>query len=510
MKKQYTALLFLALSVLTFAQDRNGFDTEFNTVRSELTNWDPVRGEWLASSFEAMSFGEAIPDRTFPEDFTPYQVFSMVPENVRATIIQQTNQNRPSSSYPRQWNSIRRFVSATECSTIKGRSYGDPHLISFDGARFSFQTVGEFVMAKSNILNFEVQVRQRQQSDDFSLNSAVAMNVNGDRLCIYADDYPDADYSTPVRLNGMSVHLTNATFFLPHGGTIRKSGQMYTVYFPNGEIVTAKIRNANRRGFMDVSVIVLPCSANDINGLLGNANGTTRDDFDIPGRNNSMVYSSNSNDNDYFKRERQAFLAKDFAEIHRVTMATTLFDYPPGMSTASYTNRMYPIVHRNLNDVNPRQVERARRLCQERGVNPLDMNGCIFDNTYMNIPPSNEPIVRDPTNGTVFRDIVEAKPNVNPVGPSRPKPSPKPVIEQKDPGSNNNGSQSIPTNSGSSTKPVYKPAPKPVYKPKPTTKPAYKPKPVYKPKPTTKPVYKPKPKPVAKPKPKPLPSGRKG
>ncbi len=504
MQNKYLLIVALFLSFHFFAQDSVSFTNEFNSIRNELKSWDPVRGDWLAKSVEAMAFGEEIPDRTFPESFTPYQVLLMLPEHTRNNVIRMSQDRISSSTNQNQWNTVATYMNSVNCFPARGRSYGDPHLISFDGARFSFQTVGEFVLAKSLTRNIEVQVRQRAQGDDFSLNSGVAMNVNGDRLCIYADDYPDADYSTPVRLNGLSVHLTNATYFLPHGGTIRKSGQNYTVYFPNGEVVTAKIRNPRGRGFMDVSVTVLPCSVNDFTGLLGNANGTPRDDFDVSGRTRPSVFASSSNDS-YFERERLAFLAKDFADIHRVTMATTLFDYPPGMSTESYTNRMYPMVYRNLNDVNPRQIDRARRLCQERGINPLDMNACIFDNSYLGIPPSPRPVVSDPTVGTVLKPVVVPRPNVNPTPPRPPKPRPKPVqvTEVKDPSRGGNNPQPIITNPNGTTtkpvqKPVYKPTPKPVYKPKP------KPTPVYKPKPTPAP----KPKPVVKP--KPLPGGRKG
>jgi hypothetical protein len=54
-------------------------------------------------------------------------------------------------------------------------SYGDPHLITFDGYRYSFQTVGEFILAKSSDRVFEVQTRQSPVNRSLSLNSAVAM-----------------------------------------------------------------------------------------------------------------------------------------------------------------------------------------------------------------------------------------------------------------------------------------------------------------------------------------------
>ena len=58
------------------------------------------------------------------------------------------------------------------------------------------QSVGEFVLAKSNTGYFEVQTRQKASSTDFSLNVAVAMNVGGDRFCIYGGEKPDSDISS--------------------------------------------------------------------------------------------------------------------------------------------------------------------------------------------------------------------------------------------------------------------------------------------------------------------------
>src|SRR5690606_36921943 len=95
--------------------------------------------------------------------------------------------------------------------------------------------------------------------DDFSLNTAVAMNVAGDRLAIYAEDYPDADYSTPVRLNGRSLQLNGSTYFLDHGGTIQKSGQSYFVHWPNGESAEIKMRRSGSMELMDISIYILPC-----------------------------------------------------------------------------------------------------------------------------------------------------------------------------------------------------------------------------------------------------------
>ncbi|NJL85939.1 MAG: hypothetical protein HC886_08105 [Leptolyngbyaceae cyanobacterium SM1_1_3] len=76
---------------------------------------------------------------------------------------------------------------------VQARSYGDPHIQTYDGLHYSFQTVGEFILSKSRDSSFEVQTRQGRVRDNngLSLNTAVAMNVCGHRVAVYIED-PDA------------------------------------------------------------------------------------------------------------------------------------------------------------------------------------------------------------------------------------------------------------------------------------------------------------------------------
>ena len=91
--------------------------------------------------------------------------------------------------------SIHYLVQTSACSQLeatsinrrpvtRARTYGDPHLVTYDGERIAFQAVGEFVLTKADDSRFEVQTRQRAVQDDFSVNTAVAMNINGDRVAM--------------------------------------------------------------------------------------------------------------------------------------------------------------------------------------------------------------------------------------------------------------------------------------------------------------------------------------
>ena len=502
MRTFYTLSVFVFSlgTFVSFGQERTTPVENFEPIRTELAQWDAVRGPWLASSMEAMATNQPIPVRTFPENFTPNQMMRMVDPGTRASI-QRTAQQNSSESQSTFWRNINRYTSVGSCAPRMARSYGDPHIVSFDGARFSFQTVGEFVLASSSAGDVEVQARQKPQGEDFSLNTAVAMNVAGDRLGIYAEDYPDADYSTPVRLNGRSLHLTGSSYFLDHGGTIQKSGNSYFIHWPTGESAEVKMRSSRDMSFMDISVNVLPCAVTSYNGVLGNANGISGDDFDLGA--SMRTQRDPFGDDNYASRERQAQIARMLGDQHRVDDFSTLFDYSIGRNTMSFTDRSFPRIYRTINDLDQRRIDRSRRMCEQSGIAASDINGCIFDNAFLEIEAPREPIVHDPVADTrELRELREPVINENP--PREPKPvireartveqgttNPQPISKEPD---NNEVRTKEPVESVSSPKPT------PVVKPNPVVKPIPRPSPpVVKPKPAPKPAPKPKPTPKVTP-----------
>jgi hypothetical protein len=423
MKKLVPSIAIVLLSISSLNAQSDRFTQDFQPIRAELTKWDPIRGEWLASSMLSIAKKEPIPDRTFPENFTPAEMMKMVPESNRTAIqkIASTNTQNADSSSRVNWNSINTQLSRPSCKPVQGRTYGDPHLSSFDGASYSFQTVGEFVLMRSASQNMEIQARQQPQSDDFSLNTALAMNVGGDRICIYANEKPDNISNCALRLNGSPLYITSSVYYLPHGGTIRYSMNDYVVTWPTGEVATIDVRRSSQMNFLNVSVQVYPCAQNDLEGLLGNANGSQNDDFDVRGNTNRpayMAFSSFGNSqmqqasND-MEKEYLAFLARDYARQFRVTPITSLFDYGIGQSTFTYTDESFPRVHRTVNDLSPDRQTAARVKCEENGIRGDELKGCIFDQAYLEIPPSPRPLVVDRTNNIVLSRIDRPVNNVN-------------------------------------------------------------------------------------------------
>lgn len=470
---------------------------DFEPIRSELTAWDPVRGEWLASSMVAISKDEPIPDRYFPEDFTPAEMLKAVPQTTRERIGT-TAQERSRTNDPvaaEQWREINSLLSRTGCSPVMGRSYGDPHLATFDGVSNSFQTVGEFVLVQSASDNMRVHVRQKASTDEVSVSTAIAMDVAGDRVAIYGKDAPDGNNTTPLRINGEAVYLENDTYYLPFGGTVRQDDRMtrdsYLITWPTGE--TVKVAGTSQ---MNIAVQVYPCS-DRYEGILGNANNDRGDDFNPRGRMGGFgdVASRDFGDvgvSDEMQRQYLAYLAKDFAMSWRITQEESLFEYGFGQSTYAFTDLSFPRVHRTVNDLSQQQRDRARRECERAGISGNDLNGCIYDVGFARIPPSPRPVIEDRTNGRDMKPVTDRVPNVNPGNPRKPIVVKEGAKQQEEIKPINNGAlpigQNDPAVSSEQTgkevskpvvdKPVGEKAPQPV-KPTPTpveeTKPAPKP-----------------------------------
>jgi hypothetical protein len=467
--KKIILFFFLGILPVSYSQDATVITSAnqssvTDNILIELKDWDPIRGLWLSESIMAMSTNQVIPDRTFAEELTPYEMLSLLPKEKREDL---KNYIETNSTGTQEMNNsfatlLLSLINNTFCRTIQGRSYGDPHLKSFDNATYSFQTVGEFELSKSSDKNFEIQARQKAQGDNFSLNSAVAMNVYGDRVGFYAEDAPSRNI-TPLFLDGAPIQLRGRTYFLPHGGTIRSSGSNYIITWPSGEILILNNRSSGGSNFINVTVTIFECGTQTYTGLLGNANKNMNDDFN--GRSNNQsppVYQAFSTFGNplmqqasiFAEKEYLSYLSQSFADDWRVTDMTTLFDYSSGSNTASFTDRSFPKVHLTIADLNANQQSNARQRCEAMGVSPDEMGGCIFDQGYLNIGPNPVPTPSPATEGVVLNKLERPLLNTNthqildpknPSGEALPKtPTDNPIKEKpgtsdiKTNGNNNN------------------------------------------------------------------------
>ncbi|MEO0535936.1 MAG: VWD domain-containing protein [Cyanobacteria bacterium P01_A01_bin.123] len=273
-----------------------------------------------------------------------------------------------------------------------GSSHGDPHILTYDGYRYSFQTVGEFVLSKSTDGHFEVQARQSQVPDrPLSLNTAVAMKVGDHRVAMYAQNAPDG--ITPLWIDGVPTELRNDTLTLSGGGTVQHYGdRYYAVILPTGEQVAINGIQAGGADFWNIAPTVSRSQTGPLIGLLGDFNGNGQDD--LRGRNGQVVPSQdayapvtqlinrvidvpiplNQVQNAFFEQ-----LYRQFGDSWRIAQAESLFDYAPGQSTETFTNQAFPSQFPSLVGVAPDTIRNAVQLCQDAGVAEALMEGCVFD-----------------------------------------------------------------------------------------------------------------------------------
>jgi hypothetical protein len=249
-------------------------------------------------------------------------------------------------------------VDAKRC----GINDGDPHLTTYDGRRYDFQAVGEFVNTRATTGDLEIQTRQTAafSSRTVSVNSAVAAKVGPDRVGVYL-----GEAALTVKINGRDTAVGAKPVKLPGGGVVTAVearnpayGSGYTVTWPDGSLLWA-----DPIGSWGIAVFstLSPARQGKVTGLLGDFDGNQ--DNDLGGREPSFEQ-----------------LYREFGESWRVTPRSTLFDYDAGKDTAVYTDRGFPDRPVTLADLPADRRDRATALCQALGVTePAQLDSCTLD-----------------------------------------------------------------------------------------------------------------------------------
>ena len=236
---------------------------------------------------------------------------------------------------------------------------GDPHLTTFDGLAYDFQAVGEFVLAKSLLPNdtFEVQIRTRPWFI-VSVIQAVAMNVAGDRVGIYSDMNPS------MRVNGVPTELAEGgEITLPLGGKIVRQVNEYTVSWPD----ESRVRITDG-GYLNVKVSVPDAKKGQVIGLLGNADDNRQNDITI--RDGASLGT----------QIEFTTLYPSYADSWRIGQQGSLFDYAPGETTETFTDRDFPRVRATAADFPTDVRSSAEKICREAGItDPVLLENCILD-----------------------------------------------------------------------------------------------------------------------------------
>jgi hypothetical protein len=276
-------------------------------------------------------------------------------------------------------------------ATANGGGWGDPHLTTVDGVHYNFQSAGEFTVLRGKGL--EIQTRQTPiattiipGADSYTelqtcvaVYSAVATRLGEHRVTYEPNisGVPDPS-GMQLRIDGVLTKLGSAGINLRSDGRIIKSstgeGSIEIDYSDGTQLVVTPGYWPDQQKWY-LAVNVYGTTATD--GTFGKL---ARDSW-LP----ALPDGSSLGPKPDSLHQRFIELYEKFADAWRVTDKTSLFDYGPGTSTATFTLAGLPqenprscAIEGQPSAGPPVDVSVAEKYC--RAIIDKNMKAdCIFD-----------------------------------------------------------------------------------------------------------------------------------
>lgn len=276
------------------------------------------------------------------------------------------------------------------------RIEGDPHITTADGAHYDFQAAGEFISLRDDD-GAEIQTRQTPiattglgtDSHDglstcVSLNSAVAARVGNHRVTYEPNlsGVPDPS-GLQLRIDGALTTPGTSGINLGGGGHVAELAKgILEVDFPDGKtlFVTPQFWTTYGKWYLNVDVSNAGLITSDGGGarLRGIAGPIPTGSW-LPALPNGASMGAMPSG----LPQRYSDLYHKFAEAWRVTKKDSLFDYAPGTSIETFTDKNWPLekapcVVPDAKPVQPISLEKAQAACR-RVADPDRRANCTYD-----------------------------------------------------------------------------------------------------------------------------------
>lgn len=377
-------------------------------IKEIMTAWDDQEGPWLYESMAAIVMKDTHPIRPAAVSSTTFELIQKMDhgrvERVERVAETQLENERNTSRGDREtyyWEEWLRLLRSADCEMSSSSSNGDPHLKSYDGEKYDFQTAGDYLLTSSNDEMFMIQTQQVRHNENISVNGAAYLNVNGDAVEIFAQNKPDALGNKSFLINGRTVENENADIILENGGVIRYQKGRHVISWPTGEQLQVSERTFQESKLLDLFVFVPGC--NDFyDGLLGNNNGE-RDD-DVVARDNETGEETARADlklsfdaifgperRNAKNRDRQIadlnFISRDFGNQFALDSTNSRFSNP--MTDISDDVR-FPKENLTLADMEDEKLEEAIKVARDAGIEEEGLFAAVYDYGFVGLEPITE------------------------------------------------------------------------------------------------------------------------
>lgn len=252
----------------------------------------------------------------------------------------------------------------------EGRAWGDIHVRTMDGAIYPFQASGEFVASRSAAGDLEVQLRLESAgfASNVSVATAVAVLVETTRLSVALGR------EAVLFVEGRPATLQDGALDLQGSGRIERTERGYEIFWSDGSMLTVVVRKRHLDAFLR------PAEARrgTLSGLFGDFNGIAADDIDAT----TAALGSGSLSPVGAAAADLVRALLDDDDPHLLTRETSLFDYEPGQTTASF-RRPTPTREATAAALPSSQRRRAQEVCRNAGVtDPELFEACVVDVGY--------------------------------------------------------------------------------------------------------------------------------
>jgi Bacterial Ig-like domain/Putative metal-binding motif/von Willebrand factor type D domain len=231
---------------------------------------------------------------------------------------------------------------------------------TYDGLAYTSQPTGEVILARSLTDTLQIQARIAFYAEDGNTGFPIAVTarVGNATVGLYAGD-------GALHVNGVQTSVSEGSWIdLAGGGRATVADGAYHVMWPDGSILRLRYHGQ----FVEARAVLSVARRGNVEGLWGTFDGA--DDGQLVTRTGLPL-----------GRFLPFYTFYDlFIDGWRITQQESLFEYPQGYDTSTYTNRFMPVGVRILEDLDPTVASNSQAACQNAGVtNSHWLAACTLD-----------------------------------------------------------------------------------------------------------------------------------